>query len=84
MRFSIQPEPRPELRIRTVSIDEVLSLGEKIEGERPQLEHYFSPTKRDAFIKEFLHFLNSGLKGIKICDIRRRLNLNQQGFWTPC
>jgi hypothetical protein len=65
MRFSIQPEPRPELRIRTVSIDEVLSLGEKIPGDRPQLEHYFSPTKRETFIKDFLHFLNSGLLDAK-------------------
>lgn len=65
MRFSLQPEPRPEHRIRTVSIDEVLSLGEKLPGDRPQLEHYFSPTKKEAFIKDYLHYLNSGLLDVK-------------------
>jgi len=65
MRFSIQPEPRPEQRIRSVSIDEVLSLSDKLPGDRPQLEHYFSPTKKEAFIKDFLHFLNSGLLDAK-------------------
>ena len=65
MRFSIQPEPRPEQRTRTVSIDEILTLGEKLPGDRPQLEHYFSPTKKEAFIKDYLHYLNSGLLDAK-------------------
>ena len=65
MRFSIQPEPRPEQRMRTVSIDEILTLGEKLPGDRPQLEHYFSPTKKEAFIKDYLHYLNSGLLDAK-------------------
>jgi hypothetical protein len=65
MRFSIQPEPRPEQRMRTVSIDEILTLGEKLPGNRPQLEHYFSPTKKEAFIKDYLHYLNSGLLDAK-------------------
>ncbi|MEN8226859.1 MAG: hypothetical protein ABFS38_01800 [Bacteroidota bacterium] len=65
MRFSLQPEQRPEQKMRTISIDEVLSLGEKLPGERPQLEHYFSPTKREAFIKDYLHYLNSGLLDAK-------------------
>lgn len=61
MRFSIKPEPRPEQHIRTVTIDEVLALGERIKGDRPQLEHYFSPSRKEAFIREYLHFLNSNL-----------------------
>ena len=65
MRFSLQPEPRPEQRMRTISIDEVLSLGEKLPGDRPQLEYYFSPTKREAFVKDYLHYLNSGLLDAK-------------------
>ena len=65
MRFSIQPEPRPEQRMRTVSIDEILTLGEKLPGDRPQLEHYFSLTKKEAFIKDYLHYLNSGLLDAK-------------------
>ena len=65
MRFSLQPEPRPEQRMRTISIDEVLSLGEKLPGDRPQLDQYFSPTKKEAFIKDYLHYLNSGLLDAK-------------------
>ncbi len=61
MRFSIEPNQRPEYRLRTVSIDEVLSLFSKEASKRPPLEHYFSPTKREVFTKDYLHFLNSGL-----------------------
>ncbi len=61
MRFSLQPDQRPEYRLRTVSIEEVLSLGEKLTGDRPQLEYYFSPTKKETFIKDYLHHLNSAL-----------------------
>ena len=65
MRFSIQPEQRPENRMRTVSIDEIVSICENEPGEKPALENYFSPTKKAAFIKDFLHFLNSGLLDAK-------------------
>jgi len=75
MRFSIQPEQRPEQRIRTVTIDEVLAIGERIKGERPQLEHYFSPTRKEAFIKEYLHFLNSGLLEVKHGELDLELYL---------
>jgi hypothetical protein len=61
MRFSLQPEPRPEHRLRTVSIDEIVSLISQEEKHSPLLEHYFSPTKKEAFIKDFLHYLNTGL-----------------------
>ena len=47
--------------MRTLSIEEVLSLGEKISDNRPKLEHYFSPTRKEAFIKDYLHYLNSRL-----------------------
>ncbi len=61
MRFSLQPEPRPEHRIRTVSLEEILSISEHAQGEKPLLDSYFSPTKKEHFIKEFLHYLNSEL-----------------------
>lgn len=61
MRFSIQPEPRPEHNMRTVSIDDIVSACAYDPGTKPTLEHYFSPTKKEAFIKGFLHYLNSGL-----------------------
>jgi len=48
MRFSIQPEPRPEQNMRTVSIDDIVSACENDPGSKPTLEHYFSPTKKDA------------------------------------
>ena len=61
MRFSLQAEPRPEHRLRTVSIDEIVSLFSQEEKHSPLLEHYFSPTKKETFIKDFLHYLNTGL-----------------------
>jgi len=61
MRFSLQQQPRPEQRIRTVSLDEILTISEHAAGDKPLLESYFSPTKREHFIKEFLHYLNSEL-----------------------
>ena len=65
MRFSLQPEPRPEQSIRTVSIDEILVIcGHERQG-KPPLEKYFSPSKKSEFIKEFLHYLNSGLLDAK-------------------
>ncbi|MEN8201348.1 MAG: hypothetical protein ABFS28_02050 [Bacteroidota bacterium] len=65
MRFSIQPEPRPEQRLRTLTLDELVSICEHEPGEKPQLEQYFSPTKKAQFIKDFLHYLNSGLLDAK-------------------
>ena len=65
MRFSIQPEPRQEQNMRTVTIDDIVSACTYDPGAKPTLEHYFSPTKKDSFIKEFLHYLNSGLLDAK-------------------
>jgi len=61
MRFSLQPEPRPEQNLRTITIDEIMTTCENFPGTKPPLEHYFSPTKKALFIKAFLHYLNSGL-----------------------
>lgn len=61
MRFSIQPDQRPEQRMRTVSIDDVVLACENTPGTRPPLEHYFSPDRKESFIKKFLHYLNTGL-----------------------
>lgn len=65
MRFSIRPQPSPEQRMRTVTLEEILALSGKPPGERPRLEHYFSPTRKEAFIKDYLHFLNSALLDAK-------------------
>jgi len=61
MRLSIQPEPRQEQNIRTVTIEEIVAICEGDIGAKPSLEYYFSPPKTASFIKEFLHYLNSGL-----------------------
>jgi hypothetical protein len=65
MRFSLQPEERPEQRMRTLSIEEVLAIIEHEAGDRPLLEHYFSPTKKGRFIKEFLRYINTLLLDAK-------------------
>lgn len=65
MRFSIQPEPRQEQQMQTLSIEEVILSCEHDPGAKPTLEHYFSPTRKNTFIKEFLHYLNSGLLDAK-------------------
>ena len=74
MRFSIQPAPRQEGHLRTVSIDEIVAACESDYGAKPILEYYFSPTKKEYFIKEFLHYLNSGLLEAK------HGNLNQDQY----
>ena len=61
MALSLIPQQQPEHRMHTVSIEEVLSLGEKFKKDRPPLEHYFSPTRKDSFVKEYVHYLNSSL-----------------------
>lgn len=47
--------------MRIVSIDEILSIGERLPGDRPALANYFSPTRKETFVKEFLHYLNTWL-----------------------
>jgi hypothetical protein len=47
--------------MHTVSIDEIVSRVEKNCDRRPPLEHYFSPDRKEAFIKDFLHYLNTEL-----------------------
>jgi len=71
MRFSLQPEPRPEQNMRTVTIDEIVMACEVEAGTKPRLEHYFSPSKKTEFIKEFLHYLNSGLLDAKHGNLDR-------------
>lgn len=61
MQLSLHPEQRPQQGMRILSIDEVLTLGERMPGDRPALEHYFSPTRKETFISEYLHYLNTWL-----------------------
>ncbi len=75
MRFSIQPEPRPEQNMRTVTLDELLTVCESDPGTKPALEQYFSPPKKEAFIKDFLHYLNTGLLDAKHGKLDRELYL---------
>ena len=61
MALSLIPGQQPIQRMQTVSIDEILLIGEKIKQEQPPLEFYFSPTRKDQFIKDYIHFLNTEL-----------------------
>lgn len=47
--------------MRTLSIDEILTVCDQDPGGKPALEYYFSPTKKEQFIKEFLHYINTQL-----------------------
>lgn len=75
MRFSLQPEPRPEQHMRTVSLDDILTVCESNPGTKPALEHYFSPSKKEVFIKDFHHYLNSGLLDARHGKLDRELYL---------
>jgi len=47
--------------MQMVDLDEIVAgLAEKSD-KRPPLEHYFSPPRKEAFIKGFLHYLNTEL-----------------------
>lgn len=57
--------------MRTVTIDEILTACAYDPGAKPPLEHYFSPTKKQSFTKEFLHYLNTGLLEAKHGKLHR-------------
>jgi len=61
MALSLIPRQRPEQGMHTLTINEILSLGLKSGKDQPPLEHYFSPGKKEQFIKDYLHYLNSSL-----------------------
>jgi hypothetical protein len=61
MAMSLIPRMIPEQRMHTVTIEDILTLGEQIESIQPPLEHYFSPTRKEMFIKDYLHYLNTSL-----------------------
>ena len=65
MDLSLRPQQRPGHRMHTVTIEEILRLGEDSGRDRPALENYFSPTKKEQFIKDFLHYLNTSLLEMK-------------------
>lgn len=75
MQLSFRPEQRPEQGLRIISLDEILSLGERLPGERPSLSNYFSPAKKEHFIKEYLHYLNTWLLEAKHGNLDRDLYL---------
>lgn len=61
MSMSLIPKQQPDQRMRTVSIEEIIALAEKPDGRKPQLEYYFSPSKKDQFTRDYIHYLNSML-----------------------
>lgn len=61
----MRPQQRPEQRMQTVTIDEILALGDRLPGDRPALEHYFSPPRKEQFVRDYIRFLNSALLDVK-------------------
>ena len=61
MSLRLTPFQMPDQRMRTVTLDEVLKLGERLREGRPLLDHYFSPTRREQFIDDYIKFLDSSL-----------------------
>jgi len=61
LELSMTPQQRPEQRMRIVTINEIISIGSHFQKEQPPLENYFSPTKKEQFIKDYLHYLNTEL-----------------------
>ncbi len=66
MALSMRPSQSPQQRMHTITIDEIIALGEvQPDVGKPQLEHYFSPAKREQFEKDYIHYLNSSLLNAK-------------------
>jgi len=65
MAMSLIPQMLPEQRMHTVTIEEILTLGESLERNQPTLEYYFSPPRKEVFIKDYLHYLNTSLLEVK-------------------
>ena len=61
MSLTMMPGQRPEQRMQTFTIDEIILLGDRIRKDQPPLENYFSPTRKEQFIKDYIHYLNSEL-----------------------
>lgn len=60
MALSLIPQQVPEQRMHIVTNEEIMTLGEQLDGNQPSLEHYFSPTRKEHLIKE--RVLSSFLK----------------------
>ena len=57
--------------MRTVAIEDIICVFDKDRGRKPTLEHYFSPSKKAHFIKEFLHYLNTSLLEARHGELHR-------------
>lgn len=75
MSISLSLRQEPEQRMQILSIEEILALGHRREEGKPQLEQYFSPSKKDKFIKEYLHYINSCLLETKQGKLDKELYL---------
>ncbi len=58
-----------------VTIEEIMTLGEQLDGNQPALEQYFSPTRREHFVKDYIHYLNSSLLETKHGNLDMNLYL---------
>ncbi len=69
MNYSLSPGMRPQQHMHTVTLEQIQQLGEELNGDHPGLEQYFSPSRKDKFVKDYLHFLNTNLLQLKQRDL---------------
>ena len=65
MKLFLQTEQQPEQRMRILTIDEIMQVTAEQPGGKPALENYFSPTRKEEFIKDLLHYINTNLLDAK-------------------
>ncbi len=65
MAMSLIPQQQPRQQMRTVTIEEILLLLVNESGTKPKLENYFSPTRKEHFVKDYISYLNSSLLEMK-------------------
>lgn len=51
--------------MHTVTIEQIVLLGDHYSDQRPPLEQYFSPGRREQFEKDYIHYLNTLLLEMK-------------------
>jgi len=75
MNGSLSLRQVPEQRMQILTIEEILAIGHQRQEDKPQLEHYFSPSKKEKFVKDYIHFLNSCLLDVKQGKLEKDLYL---------
>jgi hypothetical protein len=76
MALSLSPQQLPDQRILTLNIDDIIAVTDFLpDAGKPQLEEYFSPSKRKQFEKDYTHYLNSSLLNVRHGELDLELYL---------